>query len=167
MAADPGRSPAQVAAALTGAATTGLVTGAGSGSPNRLLHTGAGTTPPPASARYTSAGGRCLDASLATPGVVHAWDCHEGTNQQWTTGEDRTLRALGKCLDVQGNAAADGTPVILWDCHGGANQQWTQTGATLVSAATGKCLDAGVGANGTALVIRACNGSTGQNWTRS
>ncbi|REE95018.1 gametolysin peptidase M11 [Thermomonospora umbrina] len=125
------------------------------------------TTTTSATARYTGAGGRCLDASLATPGVVHSWDCHDGTNQQWTTGDDRTLRSQGKCLDVQGNATADGTPVIVWGCHGQPNQQWTHTGATLVSAATGKCLDAGAGGNGTQLVIRSCNGSARQNWTRS
>lgn len=44
-------SPATVASAITGTATTGKVTGAGSGSPNRLLYspltTGGGTTTPP------------------------------------------------------------------------------------------------------------------------
>ncbi|HEY0485596.1 MAG TPA: S8 family peptidase [Mycobacteriales bacterium] len=37
----PSASPATVAAAITGNATTGVVTSAGSGSPNRLLYTGA------------------------------------------------------------------------------------------------------------------------------
>jgi aqualysin 1 len=43
-------SPAQVAAAVTGTATTGVVTGAGAGSPNRLAHsllTAPGEAPPP------------------------------------------------------------------------------------------------------------------------
>lgn len=30
----------------------------------------------------------------------------------------------GKCLDITGGRADDGTPVILWDCHGGGNQRW-------------------------------------------
>ncbi len=38
--ANPTASPANVATALTGAATTGVVTNPGSGSPNRLLFTG-------------------------------------------------------------------------------------------------------------------------------
>ena len=47
LAANPTASPAQVASALTGKATTGVVTNAGSGSPNRLLFTGPATTPTP------------------------------------------------------------------------------------------------------------------------
>ena len=49
---NPSASPAQVATALTGASTTGQLTGLGSGSPNRLLYTPAlqsgGSTPDPA-----------------------------------------------------------------------------------------------------------------------
>ncbi|WP_130014310.1 S8 family peptidase [Serinicoccus sediminis] len=48
---NPSASPAQVATALTGASTTGQLTGLGSGSPNRLLYTPAlqsgGSTPDP------------------------------------------------------------------------------------------------------------------------
>ena len=49
--ANPSATPAQVASALIAAATTGKVTSAGSGSPNRLLYIappgGGGTNPPP------------------------------------------------------------------------------------------------------------------------
>ena len=47
---NPGASPSTVANAITGTATTGVVSNAGSGSPNRLLYsplTGGGTEPPP------------------------------------------------------------------------------------------------------------------------
>jgi subtilisin family serine protease len=47
LAANPSFTPAQVTSALTGAATTGVVGSPGTGSPNRLLYTGSGTTPPP------------------------------------------------------------------------------------------------------------------------
>lgn len=50
LAANPSFTPAQVAAAITGSATTGVVTGAGTGSPNRLLFVGTGVEPPPATA---------------------------------------------------------------------------------------------------------------------
>ncbi|CAL9436049.1 hypothetical protein SUDANB6_02144 [Streptomyces sp. enrichment culture] len=43
----PTATPAQVSSALTSAATTGTVTSPGTGSPNRLLHVGGGTTTPP------------------------------------------------------------------------------------------------------------------------
>ncbi|MGW5613403.1 S8 family peptidase [Streptomyces sp. NPDC003877] len=47
LAANPTATPAQVSAALTAAATTGVVTSPGTGSPNRLLYVGGGTTTPP------------------------------------------------------------------------------------------------------------------------
>ncbi|MEU2538787.1 S8 family peptidase [Streptomyces iakyrus] len=47
LAANPTATPAQVSAALTSAATTGVVTSPGTGSPNRLLYVGGGTTTPP------------------------------------------------------------------------------------------------------------------------
>ncbi|MEV6520732.1 S8 family serine peptidase [Longispora sp. NPDC051575] len=42
LAADPGATPAQLHAAIVGCATPGLVSGAGTGSPNRLLHVNCG-----------------------------------------------------------------------------------------------------------------------------
>ena len=47
LAANPTATPAQVVAALTGSATTGVVTDAKTGSPNLLLYTLGGTAPPP------------------------------------------------------------------------------------------------------------------------
>ncbi|MFD8413525.1 S8 family peptidase [Streptomyces sp. NPDC059650] len=43
---NPSDTPAQVASALVAAATPNVVTGPGTGSPNRLLFVGGGTTPP-------------------------------------------------------------------------------------------------------------------------
>ncbi|WP_432194817.1 S8 family peptidase [Streptomyces sp. bgisy027] len=47
LADNPTSTPAQVSSALTAAATTGVVGNPGSGSPNRLLYVGGGTTTPP------------------------------------------------------------------------------------------------------------------------
>ncbi|MFF8956652.1 S8 family serine peptidase [Streptomyces sp. NPDC014894] len=47
LAANPSATPAQVATALTTAATSGVVGNPGNGSPNRLLKVGAGDTQPP------------------------------------------------------------------------------------------------------------------------
>ncbi|EGX56153.1 putative secreted subtilisin-like serine protease [Streptomyces zinciresistens K42] len=47
LAANPTATPAQVSTALTSAATPGVVTNPGTGSPNRLLNVGGGTTNPP------------------------------------------------------------------------------------------------------------------------
>ncbi|MEU9732235.1 S8 family peptidase [Streptomyces sp. NPDC048002] len=47
LAANPTATPAQVSTALTTAATPNVVTSPGTGSPNRLLYVGGGTTTPP------------------------------------------------------------------------------------------------------------------------
>ncbi|GHE32952.1 S8 family peptidase [Streptomyces capitiformicae] len=53
LADNPASTPAQVATALVNASSTGVVTGPGSGSPNRLLNVGSGsTTPPPTGPRF-------------------------------------------------------------------------------------------------------------------
>ena len=74
--------------------------------------------------------GKCLDApASATAGTkVQIWDCNGGTNQRWTLNANGTISgaASGLCLDVNGNATANGTLVILWTCTGAANQRWTQ-----------------------------------------
>ncbi|KIJ34534.1 carbohydrate-binding module family 13 protein, partial [Sphaerobolus stellatus SS14] len=78
------------------------------------------------------------------------------------------LGILGKCLDVQGNVQADGTPVQVFDCNGSAAQQWlTGPGNTQVRfAGANFCLDAGSDpANGIPMKIWECfNGLPQQNW---
>jgi alpha-galactosidase len=74
--------------------------------------------------------GKCLDAPLnATAGAkAQIWDCNGGTNQRWNLNSNGTItgQASGLCLDVNGNATTNGTPVILWTCNGAANQRWTR-----------------------------------------
>ncbi len=74
--------------------------------------------------------GKCLDAPLnaAAGAKVQLWDCNGGTNQQWNLNSDGTVasRQSGLCVDVNGNATANGTLVILWTCTGAANQRWTR-----------------------------------------
>ncbi|MFF1822062.1 family 16 glycosylhydrolase [Kribbella sp. NPDC058245] len=72
----------------------------------------------------------------------------------------------GKCLDVAGANAADGTAVQLYDCNGTAAQTWSRPGDGTIRA-LGKCLDvANAGtADGTKVQIATCNGNTAQQWT--
>jgi len=72
----------------------------------------------------------------------------------------------GKCLDVAGGAAANGTRIQLWTCTGGAAQRWS-AGADGTITALGKCLDvAGASTqNGAAVQLYDCNGSAAQRWT--
>ncbi|MFF5918364.1 S8 family serine peptidase [Streptomyces flavochromogenes] len=52
LAGNPTATPAQVSTALTTAATPNVVTNPGSGSPNRLLYVGGGTTTPPTGPKF-------------------------------------------------------------------------------------------------------------------
>jgi hypothetical protein len=131
----------------------------------------------PAQAATTSAvrgvaSGRCLDVPGAsqTEGTnVQIWDCHGGTNQQWTLTDNNQLTVYGnKCLDVPGHATTAGTRPVLWSCNGGTNQQWrANADGTIVAVESGLCLDVsgGATANGTAVQLWNCNGGNNQKWT--
>lgn len=57
----PGQTPAQVSAGLVAAATSGVVTSPGTGSPNKLLNVGSGgTTPPPTGTKFESTTGYAI-----------------------------------------------------------------------------------------------------------
>ncbi|WP_344391093.1 non-reducing end alpha-L-arabinofuranosidase family hydrolase [Streptomyces vastus] len=118
------------------------------------------------------ASGRCLDVAgfSQTDGTnVHIWDCHGGTNQQWTLTDSNQLTVYGnKCLDVPGHATTSGTRVQIYTCNGGANQQWrVNSDGTIVGVQSGLCLDVSGGgtANGTAVQIWSCHGGNNQKWT--
>jgi endo-1,4-beta-xylanase len=69
----------------------------------------------------------------------------------------------GRCLDVDGGNAANGTPMITWDCHSNANQQFTRNGAALQ--VLGKCLNVPPdAAAGTRVQIQDCTGGASQQW---
>ncbi|MFF7264672.1 non-reducing end alpha-L-arabinofuranosidase family hydrolase [Streptomyces sp. NPDC008159] len=131
----------------------------------------------PAQAATTSAvrgvaSGRCLDVAGAaqTEGTnVQIWDCHGGTNQQWTLTDNNQLTVYGnKCLDVPGHATTAGTRPVIWSCNGGTNQQWrVNSDGTVVAVESGLCLDVsgGATANGTAVQLWNCTGGNNQKWT--
>lgn len=74
--------------------------------------------------------GKCLDSPTgATAGAkAQLWDCSGATNQRWTFTSGGTIRNAqsGLCLDVSGNATANGAAVILWTCTNSTNQLWTR-----------------------------------------
>ncbi|MDT0445853.1 family 16 glycosylhydrolase [Streptomyces sp. DSM 41886] len=115
-------------------------------------------------------GGKCVDvagAGTANGTPVQLYDCNGSAAQNWTIGTDGTIRALGKCLDIDGGTA-DGSPTQIWDCHGGPNQQWVANAAhDIVNPAADKCLDAtgNSSANGTRLQLWTCTGAANQKWT--
>ncbi|MCJ0867795.1 ricin-type beta-trefoil lectin domain protein [Streptomyces sp. AP-93] len=120
----------------------------------------------------TGPGGKCVDVLGDDNGTAGApvvlWDClSSAKDQQWTHRADGTLRTLGRCLDIDRNETAPGTPVQLWDCNGGGNQVWAQQAdGSLRNPRSGLCLDAPGGntANGTRLQIWHCNGLAPQKF---
>ncbi|MFD7659216.1 S8 family peptidase [Actinosynnema sp. NPDC059797] len=85
LSANPGATPAQVGAALLGAATPNVVQNPGAGSPNRLLHVADGGTQPPAKAtlnRYRRgndhASGTSAPAGHALEGPIGTVDTAPG-----------------------------------------------------------------------------------------
>lgn len=68
---------------------------------------------------YLTAGSSGPTASAAYSG---------GGTQRWLLNANGQIvnEASGKCLDVSGQATADGSRVILYRCTGGANEAWTR-----------------------------------------
>jgi len=123
-----------------------------------------------ATGAITGIGGKCVDVTGGTSANgtrVQLWTCTGGAAQQWTAGDDGTLRALGKCLDVSGGSTQNGAKVQMYDCNGTNAQRWTASAGQLVNAGSGKCLDAtGVSsADGTPLQIWTCGAGANQQWT--
>ena len=116
---------------------------------------------------------RCLDVpgGATTNGtLLEIWDCHNGSNQEWTALSNGELQVYGnKCLDVPGGATTPGTRVEIWDCNDGSNQQWTlNSNGSIVGRGSGLCLDVTGGGttNGTAVEIWTCTNGSNQQWTR-
>ncbi|MFG2668883.1 ricin-type beta-trefoil lectin domain protein [Streptomyces sp. NPDC048387] len=72
----------------------------------------------------------------------------------------------GKCLDVKGGKAANGTQIQLYTCNGSVAQSWI-LGKDGTFRALGKCLDdsRNLTANGNRIQLYDCNGSAAQRWT--
>jgi hypothetical protein len=71
-----------------------------------------------------------------------------------------------KCVDDNGDSAANGTAVVLGDCDGTAAQDWTLESDGTIDL-NGKCLDitARGKANGTLVQLWQCNGGWNQQWS--
>nr|BEK69212.1 hypothetical protein KPHV_64390 [Kitasatospora purpeofusca] len=107
--------------------------------------------------------GQCLEVPNGSAGngaVFRGAPCTGAANQQWTRGDDGTLRVLGYCLDNSWGVTDNGTPLTLWGCNGGINQQWdVRTDGMVINRQSGKCLDADKGAS-----IWVCWAGANQIW---
>jgi hypothetical protein len=75
------------------------------------------------------------------------------------------LDPSGICVEVAGDATADGTAVQLGTCSGGAGQKWLMDADGTIRS-LGKCMDATMSGttNGTLVQLWTCNGSDAQEW---
>ncbi|HEV2374591.1 MAG TPA: arabinofuranosidase catalytic domain-containing protein [Streptosporangiaceae bacterium] len=118
-------------------------------------------------------GGTCTDVIGDDTGVtgttLDLWSCQSyAEDQHWSHFPDGTLRTIGYCMDVTGNAASAGTPVEIANCDGTGGEVWAQqANGSLMNPQSGMCLDAAGGStsNGTALQIEPCNGSAEQQFS--
>src|SRR5215469_15701350 len=116
---------------------------------------------------------KCLNdpgASTANGTLLNLYTCTGGKPQAWTTVQDGTIRAQGKCLTVFHNTAVE-----LYACAAGgsAQQQWRAgTDSELINAYYGTCLyfaNANA-ANGSKPTLSTCQNSTsqtGEHWSRT
>jgi poly(3-hydroxybutyrate) depolymerase len=136
------------------------------------LDSGGGTGGGGGPLRSTGAG-RCLDVpnSTTTAGTrLQVYDCHGGTNQQWTRTAASELTVYSgtstRCVDAEGAGTTAGTAVIIWSCHGGDNQKWRlNTDGSVTGVQSGLCLEVAGTANGSAVRLGTCNGQSNQRWT--
>jgi hypothetical protein len=156
---------------------TVVVTGGNWPSGARTVIDAAGVQSAPAGGAFAlrgQASNRCLDiagASQANGALAQIWDCHGGTNQQFTLTASGELRVYGgsKCLDVLGRGTANGTAIEIWDCNGQNNQQFQiNSDGSITAIGANKCLDVSANgtANGTKVQIWDCLGAANQKWSK-
>lgn len=92
-----------------------------------------------------------------------------GWNQTFHLNSNDTITNSyyqGKCIDLDGNNAANGAKIQLWDCNGSSAQQWVYDtdGLMRLKRDTNWCMDANSGAEGNSLFLYGCGSVT---WTES
>ncbi len=118
--------------------------------------------------------GQCLDvadADDATGNRVRLWRCNNTGAQRWTAAPDGTIRALGRCLALDGaGAPVLGACTTRWDTSDGTLRLGSQTftmprPADRITGVGGQCVDVfgADPADGTSVALFGCNGSGAQD----
>ncbi|MGO1056940.1 ricin-type beta-trefoil lectin domain protein [Crossiella sp. CA198] len=110
---------------------------------------------------------QCVDVVGGNPDGTEVWlfRCTADKPQSWSMVEDSTIRAYGRCLDVQGGGTTPGTAVMFWNCSGGKPQQWElRPDGELVNPPSGLCLTSASGAERAKLTLENCAGLPTQTW---
>jgi hypothetical protein len=141
------------------------------------LQRGSINPPPPSTGSpITGISGRCIDIQGgAAVNRADLWmnTCVTGAaSQNWLySTSDKSLRSLGKCMEIANNARKSGTRVQLNSCNGAAVQTWERrdTDKTIRSAASSSlCLQPKGGSSvlQAKLEVATCTtGSVAQQWT--
>ncbi|GAA1615347.1 serine/threonine protein kinase [Actinoplanes couchii] len=157
--------------ASAGAAAPGGEAAAPTGSRKKTTSPPASKSPTPGAAAtgspFQGVGPKtCLYAPAGGGQIVTKACAGTDAGQRFTLASDKTLRARGKCAEVDG--AANGSLVTLVACTGARAQQWTYNASReLVTAEGGGCLDIPYGkeTEGLAMWIWVCVGKENQQWS--
>ncbi len=125
LAANPSATPAQVTTAIINASTPNKVTSAGTGSPNRLLYSLFGSTPPPTGTTYTNS----ADYTISDNTTVNSPITVSGRTG---SGSATTPVAVNIVHTYQGDlkvdlVAPDGSVYVLHNRTGGSADNINQT----------------------------------------
>jgi eukaryotic-like serine/threonine-protein kinase len=110
----------------------------------------------------------CLDvpnSDANTTAGLQIWACTGTPGQLFTLASDRSVKVLGRCLEIGGDT--DGSPLHLATCNGGGRQMFTLSpAADLVSLQVDKCVEVPDAnpALGTVVRIWTCLGPSQQKW---
>ncbi len=124
--------------------------------------------------QVVGANGLCLDVDGGRDdsgtGFI-SFACHAPYSQSvgaqaFTATNDGLLRVMGKCLDANGPATAEGWQLArLWPCTGGTEQQWRfNADGTITNIRNGYCLDATTAVSESRVITHPCHGTPNQNW---
>lgn len=113
--------------------------------------------------------GKCLDdfhSGTVAGNVIDIYACNGTGAQDWTVTAGGLMQVLGNCLAASGTSP--GSVVALQPCTPGNRAETWRAGSgnTLISAASGLCLDdpGGSTTNGTQADVAACTRSVQQEW---
>jgi Ricin-type beta-trefoil lectin domain len=97
---------------------------------------------------------------------VRLTQCDPHKNRQWNTADGAISGPGTICVSVDGNATADGTPVLYSACRSAPGQIWTVQPYGRIVGIGGKCLDVKGGAaiSWAPLIISQCSDAPTQKW---
>ncbi|MFI8083478.1 ricin-type beta-trefoil lectin domain protein [Kitasatospora sp. NPDC086009] len=98
---------------------------------------------------------------------IQLWDCHGDTSQQFSLGNDGTVRVLGGCLTPVGAGRDNGVKMEYRTCNGTESQKWIPLADnTLFHPDSGRCLDlpGWSATNGNRLQLWDCHPGASQQW---